>query len=350
MPNNGQGSSETSTRERKRKHMQEKRKSRAYLDAEAAKKRERYHADKERQREQAMAAGGGMGASPETWRGKTPMVVDPQLVTLARAVYEDYQRLMGWPQVPPAGLRVVVNPETVDVQRWEAAVVTLNEPQPTAGPSGVSVPSLVADPSLDLTDVGVRSRIFAAEVEWPAYQAAMQVQGDLLHRIRAEEFGPDAVPPSPPAGQEQYAHQAQYADPAQSAPEAGMFDGVDLDALAAHAVDPNTWDWQSVGMWPTSDNPVAPSALAHLPGVEGPTPAYGTAALSQGMNQLSLAAPDLYNPASGHPNVAYTQWDTTAFQRPNTGPNTQLVPQTSPYQPDQPPGRTRRSGRPPRQR
>ncbi|WP_344568587.1 hypothetical protein [Streptomyces axinellae] len=344
MPNNERGSNKESVRKRKRQYMQQRRQDPEFRAAEAARKR-------------------GVPQAADGWHRKQ-LIADAQLAQMAKVVYGEYQRLMGWPQVPPSGLRVAVNPERVGIKGREAAVVSLNELQPAAGPSGASVPPLVADHSLDLEDVGVRSRIFAAEVEWPDYQAAVQAKGNLLHMLQPEEFGPEAAPPAPSAGQAQNADPVRYADQAQPEPETELFGGVDLDALAAHAVDSNTWDWQSVGLWPASVNPVAPSALAHLPGVEGQAPDYyGTAALSQGMDQLSLAtphlpAPDVYNPVGQLPQVAYAQWDSTPFQQPSNQPYprpyTQPAPQTGAYppgradQPGQPTGRKGggRSGRP----
>ncbi|WP_344568584.1 hypothetical protein [Streptomyces axinellae] len=201
----------------------------------------------------------------------------------------------------------------------------------------------MADPSLDLTDARVRDQVFGADVDDRTREATVRAQEDLFNRLRAEEFGPEAVPPSPPAGQ------AQYADPAQPGEYPELFGDVNVDELlrSGAGADDSTWQLETPGPWFPAANPIAPSALTHLPGLEGQAPAY---ALSQAMENLSVTAShfptaDSYGAMSQHTNVAYTQWDTSAFQQPNTQP----APQTNAYQMGRPGGRTGRSGRPPRQ-
>ncbi|MFF4754030.1 hypothetical protein ACWD5R_21240 [Streptomyces sp. NPDC002514] len=73
---------------------------------------------------------------------------------MAKRVYEDYRRWLTWPEVPPWGLKVAVSLG----QGRKPVVVRLKEPQPESGPSGVSVPSFIADLSVDLTKDEVKEK------------------------------------------------------------------------------------------------------------------------------------------------------------------------------------------------
>ncbi|MEV5646391.1 hypothetical protein AB0L67_40980 [Streptomyces flaveolus] len=112
----------------------------------------------------------------------------PEIVALE--VYGDYQqRSPGWPQLPPEGLRVAVDADVARVQGRDVAVVELNVPQPAAGLSSAGVPPLLADPSLDLDDAAVRSRIMAAGIQEDDFVQAVGMQENILGMLSAEEFG-----------------------------------------------------------------------------------------------------------------------------------------------------------------
>ncbi|MFF2845121.1 hypothetical protein ACFVT5_02150 [Streptomyces sp. NPDC058001] len=273
-------------RAQQREKMQELRRNRR--DAEAGRKEQQQH----QEREPATAD------TPSLW---------PEIAALE--VYENYrQRMAGWPEMPPVGLRVALHPETVGHGQQEATVVRLEAPQPAHGPSGSSVPPFLADPSLDLTDGHLQHRAVAAGVRAQDYGAAMRMQNGLLEAFRAEEFGQDVAQPSPYAGPSADAHSSD-AGWAYRSPEP-MFDGVDVDALlATTSVNYGAFDTAglSSGPGPAPVNPAAPYLAGGM---------YGADALPQGMQGLTVTAP------------SYSRDPNATFRRPT--PAAQLAWTTSP--------------------
>ena len=279
------------------------------------------------------------------WRKKQEREQREQLEQgVAAGVYEQYREWLGWPQVPPTGLRVAVDAETAGLGGG-VVMVQLNERQPVAGPSGMSVPPVVVDPFLDLADEQVWSQISAAGVDDHDYGAARGVHEELWSRLGVEELGTDAVP------QPQYA----YAGPAHQYPEMfGAAGPSDMNEMAKIAesmplgAGVSAWAGETpVPGLPEATNPVAPFTSEHLPDVAGPTLAGEHAGLSHALEGLSVTAARHHFPGAGsyglvehQPNVAYTQWDTTAIQQPNT----QHSQPTSAYPPGHGAGQQARPG------
>ncbi|MFF7987749.1 hypothetical protein ACFZDK_53460 [Streptomyces sp. NPDC007901] len=135
--------------------------------------------------------------------------VVPQVA--AAQIYMDYQQTVfsHWPQLPPPGLKVAVHPETVGQALERGAVmVTLNVPDAVAEPAGAaSVPALLADPGLDLTDTATLDALDTAQITPGERSEAAMVQDGYLAMERAalaEEWPPmlssGGSPSIPPAG------------------------------------------------------------------------------------------------------------------------------------------------------
>ncbi|MFB7495324.1 hypothetical protein ACFC09_11565 [Streptomyces sp. NPDC056161] len=206
---------------------------------------------------------------------------------VAKRVYEDYRRWFTWPEVPPRGLKVAVSLG----QGRKPVVVRLKEPQPESGPSGVSVPSFIAELALDLTNREVRDKVLREGVSEEACKAAEKVQDDLKSLLSLEEFGEHAVPRSP------------HADAVMQSGLDGSFYGVGAGVAFAA---PDSWSGPVSG----PVNAVAPYAGGYggyvypEEGWQAPPP--GVDALSQGMQGMTIAAP-----ASAQPGyqVAYSSWN-----------------------------------------
>ncbi|MFL4903857.1 hypothetical protein ACJ6WF_11885 [Streptomyces sp. MMS24-I2-30] len=132
------------------------------------------------------------------------------LQSVAKDVYKNYQLSLGWPEKPPAGLRVALAWPSLGLSGWKPVVVDV--PQPESGPSDASVPSLIADPSLDLRDFKVSTELLNVEgVDEQVCMTASRVQNHLKSLLGDEAFGEDA-------------------QPGYSAP---MFDGLNVDKIWA---------------------------------------------------------------------------------------------------------------------
>ncbi|WP_345621633.1 hypothetical protein [Streptomyces ziwulingensis] len=249
----------------------------------------------------------------------------PEIVALE--VYRSYQeRSPGWPEVPPAGLRVAVDGRSAGVVGREAVVVRLDVPG-SQGLSGTPVPTLVADPSLDLANVGVRSRIFAAGADAGIYRAAESAQGVLLDVLRVEEFGADAAfPPGQGQNEEQYGHDYDYGnDYEYGHGSAESFGGVDVNDLTRSGSHLGVGGAMAEGYGGVA-NPVGSYAASYLPPARsyGGVPVQGADPWSTAMGAPSvtgpaLPAPGSYAPAGQDSNVAYSRWDTSAFQFQRSG-------------------------------
>ncbi|WP_345621632.1 hypothetical protein [Streptomyces ziwulingensis] len=282
--------------------------------------RERQRERREEQREQRREQRRQQRRAAEAERG--PLF--PKIVALE--VYGSYQeRSAGtWPVLPPAGLCVALDGRSAGVEGREAVVVRLDVPG-SQGLSGTPVPTLLADPSLDLADVGVRSRIFAAGVDEGGYRAAESAQGVLLDVLRVEEFGADAAfPLGQGQNEEQYGYGYGYADDYGYGP-AESFGGVDVNELMSSGPHLGAGEGMAEG-WAGATNPVGSYAASYLPtGTYGGVPAQGADSLSTVMEALAVSARAFpaagsYAPAGQDSNVAYSQWDTSAFLRSGVQP------------------------------
>ncbi|MFE9687035.1 hypothetical protein [Streptomyces sp. NPDC006285] len=290
--------SDPAYREQHRQRMEQLRSDPAYRGREL---------ERQRRRDQRVAAESEPGS------------LMPEIVALE--VYRSYQeRSSGWPEVPPTGLYVAVNGRSAGEEGREAVVVRLDVPG-AQGLAGGAVPTWLADPSLDLADAGVRSRIFAAGADEGIYRAAESAQGALLDVLRTEEFGADAAfPLGQGRDEEQYDYDDDYEYEYGREP-AELFGGVDVDDLVRSGADLGI----GIGGGMTEGygsvvNPVGSYAASYLPaGTYGGVPAQGADSLSQAMGAFAVSAPALpaastYAPARQYPNVVYSQWDTSAFQ------------------------------------
>ncbi|MEV8340258.1 hypothetical protein [Streptomyces niveus] len=114
---------------------------------------------------------------------------------MAAEMYTDYQRLRpDWPEIPPAGQRFAVDPQSAGLTTVQAPqVVSLDVPQPESSASASSVPPFLADPYLDLNDPKVRRSILRQGVEEFAFEGAKEMQTQLQDQNRLQEFGADAA-------------------------------------------------------------------------------------------------------------------------------------------------------------
>ncbi|MGW4984253.1 hypothetical protein [Streptomyces mirabilis] len=166
-------------------------------------------------------------------------------------IYESYQQehFGHWPQVPPAGLRVAVDPQSVGMTPGPAAlVVTLGMPVAGNGPAEETAPGLraeaiynngrevklLADPSLEL-DLAVEAQLITMEgVTDEEFNRMVDLQETFLENFHAEETAEDVHVID------------EYAQA--------------LQILGAHSIS-TVNEWQ-----PVPDNPIAAQAFAYQPG------------------------------------------------------------------------------------
>ncbi|MFJ6568046.1 hypothetical protein ACIQNU_11520 [Streptomyces sp. NPDC091292] len=261
-------------RERQRDKMRELRKNRKDGTAEPPQQRGQRG---QREQRQDSAQRQDRGAAP----ADVPSLI-PEIAALE--VYETYrERMAGWPDMPPVGLRVALHPESAG-QGQDAVVVRLNTPQSAHGPSGSAVPPFLADPSLDMMDRAVQMKALAAGVVVNDYGTAMGMHYNLRAAFRAEEFGADDASLSQ-GGQIGSAYGAQQ--------QAPMFDGVDMDALLAES----SREYVDFGGYAAPDNYAASgnytafdtAGLAAAPVNSAAPYLSGTDSLSAGMQGLTVA-------------------------------------------------------------
>ncbi|MFE9607565.1 hypothetical protein [Streptomyces sp. NPDC006012] len=329
------------------------------LNRESAARRKRenpaYNAAKRESVRERKKAGGDLGRAEEMRKEEAEKAralreryrveqESPLPRIAAKQVYELYRQRLGWPEVPPTGLRVAVARTSLGWPGWKPVVVRLE-----GGPEHASVPSFIADPALDLTNSRVRASMGPEGLHGQAYETARHFQDLLKSLPHVEGDGGHAESLS------SYADQGTGVSLEQGEAQHGYFDGVDVDEIAdavtrsglggmIHGADAA---WTAPGSWP------GPFHAVEL-GVSG-YDGYPVDALSQGMREMTIAAPAS---AQGGYRVAYSPWDNpygegssrVADPQLNTAGGQSLVPGATAYLPpsqpagfgDEPPAREAR--------
>lgn len=273
---------------------------------------------------------------------------------VAAEIYQDYRQLHGgWPEVPPEGVRFAVHPESAGLKTLKGPQVVSLE-VPSSGPSASSVPSFLADPSLDLDDHRVRSSILRQGVEEPEYETAKEWHTKFLDRARLEEFATDAALPSSDhaafdyqaQGPAQFDYPAQdYEYPAleqeQEQEPVEMFGDQNIDDFDVSQLISADYDGPELDSWPSVVNPVAPyadeygqfdtSALAGSSSMAAFSP-YDPVALSQSFGNMHLPSYDIPQVPTypvGH-SEGPGNWTAAAFLPPSAAESAQPQPYSAP--------------------
>lgn len=269
---------------------------------------------------------------------------------VAAEIYQDYRQLHGgWPEVPPEGMRFAVHPESAGLKTLKGPQVVSLE-VPSSGPSASSVPSFLADPSLDLDNHRVRNSILQQGVEESEYETAKECHTKFLDRARLEEFATDAALSSSDHAAFDYQVQGpgQFDYPAQDygyqAPEqepAEMFGDQNIDDLDISQLVSSDYDGPELDSWPSVVNPVAPyadeygqfdtSALAGNSSMAAFSQ-YEPVALSQSFENMHLPSYDIPQVPTypvGH-SEGPGNWTAAAFLPPSAAEYAQPQPYSAP--------------------